>query len=144
MKNEKEKTNKQMMILSFIGIFFVVAGHTGNQLNLFNNIFPFYSFHMALFVFISGYCYKEKYEKNMFSKNGYIVKKIKTFFIPYFAWSIVYGLMILFFQNINLIEFGDSFNLKSVFIRPWIDGHQFHLNIPSWFLLSLFLVNIIY
>ena len=141
---KKEKSNKQMMILSFLGIIFVVAGHTWDQLNLFNNIFPFYSFHMALFVFISGYFYKEKYEDNIFSKNGYIVKKIKTFLVPYFIWNFLYGLLVLFLKNINLIEFGDSFNVKSIFIRPWIDGHQFHLNIPSWFLLSLFLVNIIY
>lgn len=47
--------NKSFQLLSAIGIILVVFGHSKNSLLLFGTIFPFYSFHMALFAFISGY-----------------------------------------------------------------------------------------
>ena len=50
----KQKSNKKMMILSFIGIIIVVLGHTGNAFKLASDIFPYYSFQRALFVLISG------------------------------------------------------------------------------------------
>ena len=137
----KEKSNKKMMILSFIGIVLVVLGHTKNQFQLASNIFSYYSFHMALFIFISGYFYNESNEKNI---RKYIFSKFKKLVIPYFIWNIVYGIILLIAKHFNLVIFGDSFNLYSIFVRPWVDGHQFHLNIASWFILALFLVNIIY
>ena len=38
----KEKSNKKMMILSFIGIIIVVLGHTGDTLALGSELFPYY------------------------------------------------------------------------------------------------------
>ena len=73
----KQKSNEKMMILSCIGIIIVVLGHTGNAFELASSIFPYYSSHMALFIFISGYFYDDKYEKNVFGKDGYIVKNVK-------------------------------------------------------------------
>ena len=60
----KSKTNKKMMILSCIGILIVVLVHTEDQISLANNIFNYYSFHIALFIFISGYFYNIENEKN--------------------------------------------------------------------------------
>ena len=90
----KQKTNKKMMILSFLGIIIVVLGHTGNSFKLASDFFPYYSFHMALFIFISGYFYNPKNEENIFGKNGYIVKKIKKMIIPYFLWNLIYGIIV--------------------------------------------------
>lgn len=137
----KEKSNKKMMILSFLGIIFVVLGHMGDTNNILDIIFPFYSFHMALFIFISGYFYKESYENNL---KEYIFYKFKKLVIPYFAWNVVYGLILVVLKHYNVVVFGDDFNLYSLFVRPWIDGHQFSLNIAGWFILALFLVNVVY
>ena len=35
----KQKTNKKMMILSFLGIIIVVLGHTGNSFKLASNFY---------------------------------------------------------------------------------------------------------
>ena len=137
----REKSNKKMMILSFIGIILVVLGHTKNGISLFSDIFPYYSFHMTLFIFISWYFYKEINECKL---KDYILSKIKKLLIPYFVWNIIYGLILLTFKHFDLVEFGDRFNLYSLFVRPWVDGHQFHLNIAAWFILSLFIVNVLY
>lgn len=140
----KQKSNEKMMILSCIGIIIVVLGHTGNAFELASSIFPYYSFHMALFIFISGYFYDDKYEKNVFGKDGYIVKKCKKMLIPYFIWNLIYGIIVNILKKLDIISYGEKIDLYSYFIRPWTTGHQYILNIASWFLLALFLVNIVY
>lgn len=47
--------NNKMNILKAIGIITVVIGHTWSNVFAW---FPTYSFHMALFMFISGYFFK--------------------------------------------------------------------------------------
>ena len=56
----KEKSNKQFMLLSALGIFFVVDMHAGSPFGIFNSIFNYESFFMQMFVFISGYFFTEK------------------------------------------------------------------------------------
>lgn len=138
------KKNKKMMILSCIGIILVVLGHTGNQIKLMSDLFPYYSFHMVLFIFISGYFYKPDNEKNCWGKEGYIFKKLKRLVIPYFIWNLIYGILIMIFKKMNIVSYGENISFNSLFVNPWISGHQYILNLASWFLLALFLVNIVY
>ena len=56
------------MLLSALGIFFVVDMHAGSPFGIFNSIFDYESFFMQMFVFISGYFFKEK---NRFSHYPY-------------------------------------------------------------------------
>ena len=58
--------NIQFAILQSIAILFVVIGHSGDISFCFE-WFPISSFHMPLFIFISGYFYKEKQEKKLIS-----------------------------------------------------------------------------
>lgn len=54
------ETNYTFKILYCTGIILVVCGHCNNGgLNLFFDWFPPYGFHLALFVFSSGYFYKK-------------------------------------------------------------------------------------
>lgn len=95
---------------------------------------------MPVFVFVSGYFYKKESDYTDFG--SFIKKKFLRLVVPYFLWNIFYGIFNFFFRKIGIIEYGDPINLNSLFIRPWIDGHQFHFNIPAWFILSLFLVEV--
>ena len=115
----KEKTNKKMMILSFIGIVLVVLGHTGDGFRMGSDIFPYYSFHMALFIFISGYFYNPKNEDNIWGTNGYIAKKVTKLLIPYFIWNLVYGIIVVICRKFDIISYGEAINFDSFFIRPW-------------------------
>ena len=61
-KNIEEKTgkanteeNRQFRILSALGITFVVAGHLGYGVFDMGGLFPYYSFHVFIFLFVSGY-----------------------------------------------------------------------------------------
>ncbi len=73
--------NREFNILKGLGIIAVVIGHSSWR---FGKIFDPYSFHMALFIFISGYFYKTTYEDNfiLFIKN-----KTKSLVIPYFIYN---------------------------------------------------------
>ena len=54
--------NLQFKLLSAIGIIIIVSGHCYHGgMELVYNWFPPYSYHLALFVFISGYFYKTDY-----------------------------------------------------------------------------------
>ena len=58
--------NIQFAILQTIAIIFVVVGHSGG-ISFGFEWFPISSFHIPLFIFISGYFYKEKQEKKLIS-----------------------------------------------------------------------------
>ena len=65
------KQNKQFMILSAIAIIFVVDAHAWGPLAVFTNFFPYNSFFMPMFVFISGYFF----EKDNLDRPLYFIKK---------------------------------------------------------------------
>ena len=58
------KENKIFRILSAIGIILVVAGHLGYNLFEIGDLFPYYSFHVFIFLFVSGYFYKKEAEES--------------------------------------------------------------------------------
>lgn len=135
-----KKINQQMLILQSIGIILVVVGHKGG-ISLLTEWFPVNSFHMPMFMFISGYFYQVKSEIEF---KGFVIKKVKHLLVPYFIWNFIYGIIITLLRYIGLAEFGSSLTLRSLFIEPWIGGHQFGLNVAAWFVLALFIVQVIY
>lgn len=139
---ENKKSNKQFAILSAIGIVMVVSGHVGNKLNLFTEIFPYNSFFMPLFVFISGYFFKDKSTENIWL---YIKKKCKNLLLYYFIWNILYGLIEWAIYLSGVIEGTPepaTFSIYTIFRRPFIDGQQWGLFTPTWFIPMLFTVEI--
>jgi len=126
-----------------LGIILIVLGHA-TEPSLFNNFINL--FHVPLFFFISGYLFKEAY----FLKPAYFIKiKLKRFYLPF----IKYELLFLIFHNIFL-----KLNLYNQAIIPFYSIKDFFLNAlniitfgesesagPSlWFLVSLFMVNMLF
>lgn len=87
--NIKTDYNMTFGILSGLAIIMVVAGHLGYNILTLGDLFPYYSFHVPLFMFISGYFYKETEETHPF---GYVVKKARRLLMTYLIWNLVYGL----------------------------------------------------
>ena len=72
--------NVQFKILYAIGIFLIVAGHYSNGgVNLFFDWFKPYAFHVGLFVFCSGYFYREENEEHI---GAYVLGRIKKLIVP--------------------------------------------------------------
>ena len=54
------KRNDTFVILSAIGIILIMLGHLDFPVLTMGGLFPYYSFHVMLFPFISGYFYKKE------------------------------------------------------------------------------------
>ena len=137
--NTKNK-NFAFVFLYAIGSIFIVAGHCNyGGINIAFDLFPIFAFHIGLFIFCSGYFYKNKNENEL---RKYTWKKFKRLIIPMFIWNIIYG---LFVQLTRLKGFtiGADFTLYNIFIEPLKNGHQFVYNMCFWFIPELFLIEII-
>ena len=134
---ESQPTNMQFALLSALGIFFVVDGHLNNSFFDIGGLLPYYSFHMQLFVFISGYFCRED-GRGLIS---YGIKKCRRLMLPYFAWNLIYGLLAALLRSRGF-AFGEPVTLWTLFIEPFCTGYQFILNHAAWFVPALFLVEL--
>ena len=137
MKKQDKKRNPYLDIIKAILILLVLIGHSiqygsgENYLNkqlFFNNyLFKFiYSFHMPLFIMISGYLsYNSLNKVNL---KDTIISKFKSLIIPIFIWSII-----PFIISIN-----NYINIKEL-IKLFITTFSTNL----WFLWSLFYINVL-
>lgn len=133
----EKKTNKQMMILSVIGIFTVVICHLAGRIYDFISIFPF----ITIFVFITGYFYKEENEKHI---GKYIWHKFKTLMIPLLTINLIYGIIINLLKNNGVIQYGANITLYTVFIQPFLNNSQFVFDFPAYYVPAIFLTSICY
>lgn len=133
------KINSTFRILSAIGIILVVAGHADFHVFDLGGLFPYYSFHVAVFLFISGYFYNEREELQILA---YIKRKVLRLMVPYFIWNLFYGILAAILR-MNEFQLGESVSIRSLFIDPFLGGHQFEYNFPAWFVPALFLVEVI-
>lgn len=130
--------NRTFGLLSALAILMIVAGHAGYDILTVGGLFPCYSFHVPLFLFISGYFYrKEEEEKPLL----YVKKKAKRLLLPYFIWNLVYGVVSLALRTFGGFSMGDGISLKSLFLDPFLHGYQFIYNFAAWFVPALFLIE---
>lgn len=133
------QTDYRFKILYALGMIFIVAGHCGNGgISLFYDWFPPYSFHLGLFAFCSGYFYKKSSERAV---TQYCIKKIKHLLLPLYAWNIVYAVLITIFERLGF-TIGTGVTLHKLLVAPIIDGHQFVYNMGGWFVVPLFMIQI--
>lgn len=129
--------NMQFALLSALGMFFVVDGHLNNSYLDIGGLFPYYSFHMPLFAFISGYFYKPGSEDGLW---GYARRKGVRLLGPYMVYNLLYGIAAQFLHGAGF-AFGGSLSIRNLLIEPFITGHQFEYNLAAWFVPALFLVE---
>lgn len=136
---KRPSENSAMRILTALGIIFIVCGHLSNEIFTVGGLFPYYSFHVFIFLFVSGYFYDSKSEDHPLE---YIFHKIKTLLVPYFVYNLIYGIIstALDYKGIYL---GSGISLRNLFLEPFLGGHQFGLNSPAWFVPALFAVLLI-
>jgi len=135
---EKKAVKPRFRILSALAIIFVVAGHADFGVFDVAGLFPYYSFHVGVFAFISGYFYKEENENDI---KNYIIKKAKHLLLPYYIWNVIYGLFTTLLRNIGF-GIGSEITLKTLLLDPFLGGHQYGLNFAAWFVPVLFLIEV--
>ena len=125
-------------LLKALAIILVVSGHL--EFRLFD-MFPPYSFQLALFFFISGMLFKDKYLDNVFE---YIKRRVKSLLVLYFLYSAFYAVVTIGIEKLTGKFWGMELSLKNFFITPFLNGHQFDLSCPMWFVPQLFITMIIF
>lgn len=130
-------SSKTFRILSCIGILLIIMGHLNCNLLEFGGLFPYYSYHVMIFVFISGYFYKSEDENGIIA---FVVRKIKRLIMPYMLLNVVFGFIVLFLHRAGF-AYGGDMSIETLLISPFADGHQFGLNAPGWFITALFLLE---
>lgn len=127
-----------------VAIVLMIIGHTIPHSNLLTFIF---SFHMPLFVILSGITYKTIKNKSELKKN--LIKYLKKLFLPY-ALTLFFCIAIDVFknsENLNVMIF-----LKEV-VKGFIWGNGCNYMFlgknftgvgPIWFLITLFFSKIIF
>lgn len=105
---------------------------------LFEWFSPF-SFMIPAFFFVAGYFFEET--PKIF---GYIKKRFQRLVIPYYLWNLFYAVVFFAVTSIGLLQWVYSINLNTFFVQPWITGNQYAFNLATWFVLALFLVQVVY
>lgn len=139
--------NRSIDILRNIAITLVVLGHMFPIPGIMwlQHYFPIYSYHMALFLFVSGYLFKDMEWQDY---GAFVWRKTYTLAIPLIAWNVVYAGIV---SLINLRHPTNYFpttesiwNIHNLFVEPFIGGHQYILNLSTWFVGMLYLALLIY
>jgi fucose 4-O-acetylase-like acetyltransferase len=127
-----------------IGIWLVVLGHMSIAEDI---ITPIFSFHMALFFFISGFLEKHTQIEDSF-KNGF-----RGLLIPYLLFYII---SFFWWFQVSLVrhpEIYGSVSFDSAIIKPLLGmlfgagystEYSTMVNVPLWFLVGLFFVKILH
>lgn len=134
-----EENSRIFSIMKGLGIIFVVAGHT--------SFFPVsgfvYLFHLAVFYFVAGYFFKDKY---IDSKLLFIWKKVKGLWFPLIGYGTVFMLLHNFFFRIHIYadhlytlqDYIASLKSLCLFATPE------QLLGALWFLKSLFIASVLF
>jgi acyltransferase len=148
MKPETKK--KRIWVIDaarFYGIALVFYGHFIERIMYLKNPaaaahYKFiYSFHMLLFFVLAGYITKERALLQRFGK--YLKQRLASRLIPFLFFT---GLMMV----LTLFIAGDFFNLKLPSVNGYLQGLKLTVfglpmfNIPTWFLLCLFSVELVH
>ena len=137
LENDKTEYNITFGILTGTAIVMVVAGHLGYGVLTEGDLFPYYSFHVPLFMFISGYFYKEVGKGQTF---GYVKKKVCRLLVPYLLWNLVYGLLAWLLRGYGF-SMGEEISVRTLFLAPFMHGYQFIYNYAAWFVPVLLVIE---
>lgn len=88
--------NDEISIAKAIGILLMLIGHAGCPQSLNDFI---YQFHMPLFFFFSGYCFKDKHLHDF---RTFAVKRVKGIYFPFIKYALLFLLLhnVFFYLNI--------------------------------------------
>ena len=89
-----------------IGIMLMVLGHTFFSAYGYRVI---YMFHMPLFFFLSGYCFKKVHLEDF---RNYAKKRISRIYVPFVKWGLIFLLLHNIFFHLNI--YNDTFGFEGV------------------------------
>lgn len=135
------QTDYRFRVLYAIAITMVVIGHGAGGLHLdLWGLVPYYSCHLAIFAFSSGYFYKPESESH---PGPYLAKKAGRLIVPLYLYNLAYGLLVALLGRWGF-AIGQDLSWESLLIAPVNNGAQFCYNMGGWFIVPLFMVQAVY
>jgi len=147
---KREKTvNYQMSLLLVIAISSVILGHINfpaidmSAPGTFYGWFPYYSFHLPLFMFVTGYFYKDISEEKGFliSFGRFVLKKAKSMLVPYYIINGIFLISGTLLAGAG-ITFLRHFKFTEWLTLPWTRPYIITFSVPTWYLIALFIAEI--
>ena len=136
---EKREVDYRFKILYALAIIMVLTGHSkGGGISLMFDWFPVQPVHLCIFMFASGYFYKQESEENVCA---YIWKKVKRLIIPMYIYNLAYGILGQII-SINGPKIAGKITWEALLIFPITSGQHFGYNLGGWFIVPLFMVEL--
>lgn len=133
-----KKRNQIFQYMEALFILMVIDDHMSTRIGILSSIFPYNSFYMPAFVFISGYFFREQ----PVLKN--IKHKIHHLLIPYFIWFIVGEVFSLILKKAGIVNWYVSpFSIQQLIHLFTIDSLTSSVG-ASWFVIMIFWVSVSY
>lgn len=126
-ENENTAAGRVVLIDALKGLaaFLVVLGHIVTYDAEFHRLYNvIYSFHMPLFMFLSGCTAVLSYHRNKGSDAAYLVKRFVNIMVPYFVWAFLLPFL-------SAGSFG-KVNWNAVMLKTFVTNRMF------WFLPALY------
>lgn len=140
--NESNDRNLSVDKAKGLAIILMVACHVGMPRSMRGFSDYVYEFHMPLFFFMAGWCFKFKYLDD-FKRFGR--QKIKGIWWPFFKWNVVFLLLHNIFVDYQLIDqgyyYGSDFGKRLIEVGLFTNSER--LLGGFWFLEALFFTSII-
>lgn len=141
---QKEGTGSENLAFRYLygfAILFVLLSHCdGGGVEMLSNWMHFGAFHLGIFVFGSGYFFREEKLLNPWL---YLWNKVKRLLIPLWCWNLFYGLLLTLLHGLNF-TFGEPLTLRGILLFPINSENLYVLNMGSWFIFPFFCVQILY
>lgn len=133
--------NLQFRYLYGFGILFVVLSHCdGGGISMLSDWMNFGAFHLAIFLFGSGYFFKSD---KLAHPLVYFLQKSKALLAPLWFWNLFYGLVLFLMHRLGF-TFGEPLSLRNLLLFPISSQNLYVLNMGSWFVFPFFMVHLLY
>lgn len=139
----KDIKGEQEIYMNYVKAFAIVAmvcGHAASPLN------PYiYQYHMALFMFVAGYFYKDYYTEHPITL---IWKRIKSLYIPFLVYNIIFIFLSSVCDALNITDRGrhilGNINLVEM-LKSLVSFNSYADYLGGfWFVKTLFLTTVAY
>ncbi|MGN0455475.1 MAG: acyltransferase family protein [Acutalibacteraceae bacterium] len=151
----ERQRNSNIDAIKGIGIVLMVWGHCAAPFTHF-----VYLFHMAIFFMASGYLWNDKYSENTVEMKKFIIKRLKSLWLPFVVCNLVFTILNNTFIDIGIYTVNEQFlqlvtgsnqqlamyfNFKDLIfavLKNLLFIGQTQLGAATWFLRTLFIVSI--
>lgn len=141
---QKEGSGSENLAFRYLygfAILFVLFSHCdGGGVEMLSNWMHFGAFHLGIFVFGSGYFFREE---KLLNPRLYLWNKVKRLLIPLWCWNLFYGLLLTLLHGFGF-TFGEPLTLRGILLFPINSENLYVLNMGSWFIFPFFCVQILY